>query len=99
MTDTPLDLEGIAYLINIARGKDDLLVWTVYQRPSDFSEEFVARPFSVKTCDSTAGGPVSLGVHFKAPHLEMVRDAFLRMGLTCLPRDPSDDANIVESWI
>lgn len=74
-----------------AQAAGDLLVWTIYEKPSDHPAFFVARPHS-----SRRGAPVAFVL--LAPTLDGVRE-LLPPGLTRLPRDPTDDPVIVESWI
>jgi hypothetical protein len=71
-----------------------LSIWTVYKRPSDYPALYVARRHESRS-DGTA--VATLEAVF-ADTLEAVR-AKLPPGLVCIPRDPTDDPVIVESWI
>lgn len=75
-------------------GREPLWVWVIYDHPRDFPDSFVARP----QCE-TQEGIQQFAEGFAAPELDMLRDHMRRMGLTCLPRHPSDDPIIVEVWI
>lgn len=69
----------------------DLLIWTVYQSPSDHPGEFVARPHSSRT-------PGPYNCHLAAPDLNALR-ALLPPGLIRFERSPGDDPVIVETWL
>lgn len=71
----------------------ELSMWVITQNPSDFPGKFVAREWLVG-----AGCQAATLNHHVADTLDGVR-AMLPVGLVVLPRDPSDDAVIVESWI
>ena len=66
-----------------------LTLWVVYEHPKDFPDEFVARRFVGDSATSDV---------LRAPTLAKLR-AQLPPDLIYLPRDPSDDPVIVESWI
>jgi hypothetical protein len=70
----------------------DLLVWTVYERPTDYPDHYIARPFA------TRGGERPLQVHLQAPSVEELRDK-LPHGLVRLERMEGDDPVIVETWL
>jgi len=72
-----------------------LSMWTLYDRPRDYPQHYVARRFEV------ASGhiyPRPTNDMFTADSLEELR-MLLPPGLVCLGRNPSDDPNIVETWI
>jgi hypothetical protein len=76
-----------AHIEAMARGT--LNIWTVYDHPADYPHSYVARRFEYdKLTDDIVQGELSI-----------IRESFRRCGLTCLPRDPSDDATIVETWL
>lgn len=66
-----------------------LSIWTIYDHPRDFPDNFVARAFTT--------GPTNEII--LATELEQLRDAFDKAGLVCLARNPNDDPNIVETWL
>ncbi|CAB3754123.1 hypothetical protein [Paraburkholderia humisilvae] len=68
---------------------NELPIWVIYDKPSDIPDWFVARKWFLDRPTSE----LRLG-----RTLDEVR-AKLPAGLYRLPRDPSDDAKIVESWI
>jgi hypothetical protein len=67
-----------------------LSLWTIYDHPTDYPDNFVAREFLLdKPTDNV----------LIANSLEQLREAFRRAGLCCITRHPSDDAKIVETWL
>lgn len=73
---------------------DDIVLWTVYAQPSDYPDDWIARKWLVGL-----GGPPLATDDAVAGDLENIRRFMEDMGLACLPRDPSDDPTIVETWI
>jgi hypothetical protein len=70
-------------------------MWTVYERPSDFPEHYVARRFEI-----SKEGPVPSNAVVLAPDLDLLRGALMDMGLSVrLERNPEDEAQIVETWM
>lgn len=65
-------------------------LWTVYDHPRDYPNQFVARRFDVDQPTSDV---------FVADDLETLREILAAEGLTRLARDPDDDAKIVEVWL
>ncbi|MBA1280302.1 hypothetical protein [Stutzerimonas stutzeri] len=72
--------------------KDQLSIWTVYERPLDHPEKFVARRW-VSTPQPSATNDVLF-----ADDLDGLR-LLLPAGLVQIPRLPGDDPVIVETWI
>lgn len=72
-----------------------LVIWTVYENPTDFPGEFVARPHFV---GRGGGKPVAAPHAIRAKTLAELR-AKLPPGLILFPRDKSDPPQIVESWM
>jgi hypothetical protein len=70
-----------------------LTIWTIYDRPKDYPQGFIARRFDVG-----AGGIVATGTTMIGGLHEM-RTWFLRAGLTVIDRQERDEPPIVESWI
>lgn len=67
-------------------------MWTVYERPSDFPERYVARLFVLdKPTDRVmfAATLAEIREKIEAAH----------PGLICLPRQASDEPQIVEVWL
>lgn len=70
-----------------------LSIWTVYERPSDYPNSYVARRYDI--------GPNSVeptGDLIVAPTIDLIRSQ-LPEGVVRLDPHPIDDANIVESWL
>jgi hypothetical protein len=70
-----------------------LRMWTVYEKPLDFPDSFVARLFLIG-----AGGSIATNQLLFGKTLDEIR---LRLppGLTRIPREPEDQKQIVETWI
>jgi len=70
-----------------------LPMWTIYERPLDHPEGYIARRF-----ESGKGvhGPTMDTIEGE---LEAIRDIFQRAGLFKLPRDDGDEPQIVETWV
>jgi hypothetical protein len=71
-----------------------LLMWTVYDHPTDYPTLFVARCHIVGPDGSKPSDSV-----ITSESLEIVRAMMLEMGLTCLTRDPNDNPKIIETWL
>lgn len=70
-------------------------MWTVYDRPRDYPDKFVARRFDIGK--GTVQPSDSIIV---APDLETLRNMLeFEMHLTCLARSPEDEPQIVETWL
>jgi len=71
-------------------------VWTVYDHPTDFPNNYVARRFEI----SEGGELKATDSIIISPDLETLRRVLLvETGLTCLARMEGDDPKIVETWI
>ena len=78
--------------------KHALSLWTVYERPRDYPDEFVARRFTVGPhLGGTCAGPTDDVL--RAAHLAALRAQLLARGLVCIARHPEDDPCIVETWL
>ncbi|MBO0715837.1 MAG: hypothetical protein J2P55_00680 [Rhizobiales bacterium] len=71
-----------------------LPMWIVYDRPTDFPDHYVARCHHV-----TGRGTRPTTLVIKAETLDALREALRNMGLTRIGRDPSDEPQIVETWL
>ena len=71
----------------------NLAMWTVYDHPTDYPDEFVARKFVVG-CGTIDATPELL----TADTLNELR-AKLPIGFICTRRMPDDDPKIVEVWL
>lgn len=72
-----------------------LSMWTVYERPSDYPELYVARRWDIVR---HAREPVWTDDVRTAPTLEGLR-ALLPPGLHCMPRQHGDEPQVVEVWL
>ena len=72
----------------------DLNIWTVYDHPTDFPDCFVGRRHTARTgpTDDYVTGATAEEVAKKIQERE-------RYVLDFMPRDPSDDPQIIGSWI
>lgn len=64
-------------------------LWTIYDRPSDYPESFVARKFIVLPTDEV----------IVRDTLAEVREAIGSRALVRIERSPLDDPKIVEVWL
>ncbi len=71
-----------------------LNLWTVYDNPSDYPGQFVARRFII----TGPAGPFATGEMFTADTLEEIR-AMIPQGLFRMEPWQGDDIKIVETWI
>lgn len=72
-----------------------LSMWTVYDRPTDYPNNFVAREWHIVAGDTP---PIARGV-LLFNTLEELRADMEGRGLVALARFPDDDPKIVESWL
>lgn len=98
MTDTasvtthPPGLTDMQLIALHAQHHDRLPMWTIYQRPSDYPDGYVARMFfTLPRAEPTA-------VAIFGPTRDAVRAA-LPAGLHRISRSPGDDPCIVETWL
>lgn len=76
-------------------GEPFMNIWTVYDHPRDFPQEFVARRHYIVRGDDQ---PRASQDYVTAASLEELRKK-LPLGLYCLPRFADDDPTIVEVWL
>jgi hypothetical protein len=79
----------------MSEGADELAMWTLYDRPTDFPDMYVARLFVI----GPGGRPRATGRIVISDDIEGIRDGFRMAGLTRLPRQDDDDPKIVEVWL
>jgi hypothetical protein len=72
-----------------------MAMWTVYDHPRDFPNNYVAREWIAED-----GRTRPTGNFLLANDIEVLREILLaQMHLHRLPRSESDDPKIVETWI
>lgn len=74
---------------------DPVMMWTIFNRPSDFPGGYIARLFEVHA--TSDGGSQPTG-HTMTGELAFIRTWMDFQGLTCLTRSPEDDPTVVETW-
>jgi hypothetical protein len=74
---------------------DVLIMWTIYDRPSDFPDCFVARKFEI----GRGGEPRATSDILVAHEIDKLRSLLHRRGLVRMTRAPEDDPKIVETWL
>lgn len=67
-----------------------LLMWTVYEKPSDFPEHYVARLWH---------GEEPQDLIMASKELERLQANFAAAGLVRMARHANDDPKIVEVWL
>jgi hypothetical protein len=73
---------------------DDLIMWVIYDKPKDYPDGFVARPWAIRR---GVPAPAPLDHTITAPTLGLIRRRF-PPGLYRMPSAPVDDPVIVETW-
>lgn len=92
---TDLNVHFIQRINDEFRTRNELTLWTIYIRPSDHPDCFVARCFTTgKGKEATATDH-----HLTSKSLESLRTDFYLAGLTPVRRYPGDDPAIVETWL
>jgi hypothetical protein len=91
MIDDPAFKVLMANAEAIKRGA--LPLWTIYERPLDHPDGFIARRFE---SNKAVVGPTLDTV---TGELEHIRDIFTRAGLFKLDRSVDDEPQIVETWL
>jgi len=75
--------------------KEEFSSWTIYDHPLDYPDFYVARRFRL---DRGPDPIPTLEVRLNTD-LEQLRAVFRERGLYCFPRAPSDEPQIVETWL
>lgn len=73
---------------------EPLPMWTIYDHPSDYPNNFVARQIMVYRDGSQTTTQIMI-----CPHLYILREEMVVRGLTCIGRQSQDDPVIVEVWL
>jgi hypothetical protein len=92
MTQVRLSKASAIVLNGEAHERGEVIMWTIYERPADFPEFFIARPHVVRR-----GTHSALLAYLQHTTLDGVRK-LLPDGLYCLGRSPDDEPQIVETW-
>jgi hypothetical protein len=71
-----------------------LSMWVVYDHPTDYPTEYVARRHEV-----VAGGSRPTNEAMASRDLDMLRDELAGRGLVMLQRMDGDDPKIMETWL
>lgn len=91
--------DPLHYVIAIqaeARTRDFMTAWTIYNRPSDHPEKFVARCFAMIRGTPE---PQPTDNFITSPTLKAIRMVLRMAGLACIPRTEGDEPQIVETWL
>ena len=75
-----------------------LTMWTIYRRPKDFPDSYVARMSEIDK-GKTVLTPSIIEVNPTDDGLQALRRLFFECSLTRLSRSPADDPVIVEVWL
>jgi hypothetical protein len=78
------------------RGLDALPMWVVYDHPSDYPNNYVARLW---VWDDEAGAYVATDEQMVCPDLDVIRRQLHLRGLVKLDRQRGDDTVILETWL
>jgi hypothetical protein len=76
-----------------------LSMWTIYCRPTDFPTMHIARRSEVGPGGTQQQSGEVLQADGDKVGLTIMRVVMARCGLTCITRDDSDPAQIVETWL
>lgn len=69
---------------------DELAIWTVYDHPTDYPHNYVARKFFGETPTSEI---------MVCPDVDEIRNVLRAYGLVRLSRQDGDDPKIMETWL
>jgi hypothetical protein len=91
MTDDDVHRVLMSQADAVKRGA--LAIWTIYDRPKDFPDGFIARRREVSDGVSAPTRDTITG------KLEDIRMAFWKAGLMKLSRQEGDEPQVIESWV
>jgi hypothetical protein len=94
MTDDRTPVGGILLSQWEASQRGALAIWTIYEKPKDFPDGYIARRFEV----GGGGAPVATRDTLTGK-LDDIRQALWKAGLMKLSRQDGDEPQIVESWL
>ena len=72
----------------------ELAIWAVYDRPTDYPNDYVARRFTIRD-----GEPYATADVIRNPSLSALRQELHARGLYNLSRMAGDEPHIIESWV
>jgi hypothetical protein len=72
----------------------ELPIWVVYDHPSDYPEQYVARQHIV-----SGDGDRPTGSFVATKVLDDIRELMIKLGLVCITRSDEDDPVILETWL
>lgn len=78
---------------------EGLVMWTVYDHPEDYPNEFLARMWVVPTGPGVDHEPIFTGQIMASTDLHLIRRWMQHQGLACITRNPDDDPVILETWL
>jgi hypothetical protein len=73
---------------------ESLSIWTIYDKPKDYPEIFIARRFEIQ-----AGEAVATTDIIRSPFLGTIRNHMQERGLYRIQRNENDDPCVVECWL
>jgi len=92
--DMILDVVRAIYTLNkAALDRGALSMWTIYDKPRDHPDGYIARRHEAANGVSGPTNDVLTG------DLTLMREAMSRCGLVRMQRAPSDEPQIVETWM
>jgi len=77
------------------RWPPDLSMWTIYDHPTDYPDNFIAREWII----GREPAAISITDNVIIGSLENIRMRLQAKGLMRLRRDRNDDEKIIESWL
>jgi hypothetical protein len=81
-----------------AHQRGALPTWTIYFKPKDWPNGYIARRFEV-TKEGGGATATSIRGDDSAGALQTIRLVFETAGMFCFVRNDSDHASVVETWI
>ena len=71
-----------------------LIMWVVYDHPSDYPDDFVARKWIL-----TKNGMLPTETALSGPSIDLLRYMLAENGLSRMERLPEDDPVVLEVWL
>ena len=91
----PLQAADVAAAQWEAAKRGGLVLWTVYDKPKDYPQGFIARMHEIRP----GADPRPTDTTIKASNIDAIRRILSDAGLIKLTRCEGDDKTIVESWV